>query len=91
MHVYDRSVRHSIWTCDPSDYVRDKAQDMEFKREITAQERWMRISPAGSHNAHLAAANVSTLRAAQSMLNVPDQAPVSDPVLVRIDSMGIAL
>src|SRR5215203_6152460 len=53
IYVYNRPP---CWTCEPSDYIRNKAEYMEFTRELSAMERWALTSPRGSLNEALAAA-----------------------------------
>lgn len=89
VYVYRRPP---VWTCEPTEWVRDRAQIMELKREYGAHERWERCVPANSVNAGVAGGAMLTLSAAQSVLEArsPEAEPVNDPVLARIDAQGIA-
>lgn len=88
IYVYDRPP---VWTCEPSDYVRDKSQEMSIKRQSGETARTERISPAGSHNEIIANANHVNLEAGRRMLRVPSTPPSGDLVIARIDAIpGLA-
>lgn len=86
-------ARPPVWTCEPTEWVRDRAQIAELTREVGAQERWVRITtPVDPVNANVAGGVVMSVGAAIKVLTArsPDAEPIKDAVLDRIDKAGIA-
>ena len=90
-YVYDRPP---VWTCEPSDYIRQKAVVMPIKGQATAEERLTDTLPSASALALVTAGLAASLRAAELMVDAMGPAfgpPANDPVLNRIDAIpGLA-
>jgi hypothetical protein len=90
VYVY---ARPPVWTCEPTQWVRDRALIEELKREAGGQRRWVRIAtPVDSVVSGVAGGVLMSVEAGYKILAArsSDEEPVGDLVLARIDAQGIA-